>query len=76
MVCRSMCASNSASLLVSYTHIAMAQSQLAIWLTDQPQEMLQILNDVLKAVVRAEFPNYFNVSIASHLLLLYPVYIL
>jgi DNA replication licensing factor MCM2 len=57
-----MCGTNRASLLVSYDHIAKVQPLLAIWLTDVPQDMLQILDEVLRAVVKTEFPNYFDVS--------------
>lgn len=56
-----MCADNSATLLVSYEHIAKIQPLLAIWLTDVPQDMLQIFDEVLKSVVKTDFPNYFNV---------------
>lgn len=62
-----MCATNSASLLVSYTHIAKVQPLLALWLSDVPRDMIQILNEVLKSVVMTEFPNYFNVSTDSML---------
>lgn len=65
-MCRAMCAENSASLLVSYEHIAKVQPLLAIWLTDVPQDMFQILDEVLKSVVKTEFPNYFNVSGTLH----------
>eukprot|EP01031_Cornospumella_fuschlensis_P031068 gene31068-37548_t len=58
---KSMCATNSASLLVSYTHIAQVQPLLALWLSDVPRDMIQILNEVLKSVVMTDFPNYFNI---------------
>jgi DNA replicative helicase MCM subunit Mcm2 (Cdc46/Mcm family) len=57
-----MCANNSASLEVSYGHLAEMQSLLAIWLTDVPRDMLSIFDEVLKAVVLKEFPHYAKVS--------------
>lgn len=57
-----MCAENSASLFVSYRHLARVQPLLAIWLTDRPRDMLAIFDDCLRTVVKTEFPNYFNVS--------------
>lgn len=61
-----MCAENSASLLVSYVHIGAVQPLLALWLTDVPVDMLQILDEVLKAVVKTDFPNYFNIVSSVH----------
>ena len=63
---RTMCASNSASLEVSYGHIAKVQSLLAIWLTDVPRDMLQIFDEVLQSVVLAEFPHYSKVSLVLY----------
>jgi hypothetical protein len=56
-----MCANNSASLEVSYGHLAEMQSLLAIWLTDVPRDMLSIFDEVLKTVVLKEFPHYAKV---------------
>ncbi len=53
-----MCSQNSASLEVSYGHLAEMQSLLAIWLTDVPKEMLRIFDTVLERVVRDAFPHY------------------
>lgn len=64
-----MCAINSASLEVSYAHLADMQSLLAIWLTDVPRDMLQIFDEVLQAVVLAEFPHYNKVGLSDCLLL-------
>jgi len=61
VVDRAMCAANSSSLEVSYSHIAKVQSLLAIWLTDVPRDMLQIFDEVLRVVVLHEFPNYSKV---------------
>jgi len=62
LYCRSMCAINSASLEISYAHLADMQSLLAIWLTDVPRDMLQIFDEVLQAVVLADFPHYNKVG--------------
>ena len=64
--CRSMCAINSASLEISYAHLADMQSLLAIWLTDVPRDMLQIFDEVLQTVVLADFPHYNKVSDCDH----------
>ena len=58
---RAMCAVNSASLEISYGHLASMDSLLAIWLTDVPRDMLQILDEVLQQVVLIEFPHYTKV---------------
>ena len=63
---RSMCAINSASLEISYAHLADMQSLLAIWLTDVPRDMLQICDEVLQTVVLADFPHYNKVSDCDH----------
>jgi hypothetical protein len=57
-----MCSENSASLEVSYGHLAEMQSLLAIWLTDVPRDMLQILDEVLQQVVLVDFPHYKKVG--------------
>jgi DNA replicative helicase MCM subunit Mcm2 (Cdc46/Mcm family) len=56
-----MCAANSRSLEVAYGHLAEMQPMLAVWLTDVPRDMLQILDEVLQSVVLAEFPHYKQV---------------
>lgn len=56
-----MCSENSASLEISYGHLAEMQSLLAIWLTDVPRDMLQIFDEVLQSVVLADFPHYAKV---------------
>jgi DNA replicative helicase MCM subunit Mcm2 (Cdc46/Mcm family) len=61
LLSRSMCAANSASLEISYGHLAEMQSLLAIWLTDVPRDMLQIFDEVLQSVVLADFPHYSKV---------------
>jgi DNA replication licensing factor MCM2 len=61
-----MCTNNSASLEVSYQHLAKVQSLLAIWLTDVPREMLQIFDEVLQAVVLQSIPNYSKIAHEMH----------
>lgn len=56
-----MCAANSRSLEVSYGHLVEMQPLLAVWITDVPRDMLQILDEVLQTVVLAEFPHYKQV---------------
>ena len=64
---RSMCAANSASLEISYGHLAEMQSLLAIWLTDVPRDMLQILDEVLQSVVLVDFPYYNKIVKETHI---------
>lgn len=60
-----MCAANSASLEVSYGHLASLDSLLVLWLTDVPRDMLQIFDEVLQQVVLIEFPHYTKVSVTG-----------
>lgn len=57
-----MCASNKASLEVSYRHLADMQSLLAVWLSDLPQKMLDIFDEVLLDVVLRNFPSYNQIA--------------
>ena len=63
---REMCSTNSASLEISFSHLAEMQSLIAIWLTDVPREVLRIFDEVLQAVVLNIFPNYLKVSRYLH----------
>lgn len=60
---REMCSNNSASLEVSYAHLADMQPLLALWLTDVPKDMIQIFDEVLQKVVHNDFPHYAKVII-------------
>ena len=55
---RTMCATNSESLEVSYLHLSQAVPILAIWVADQPKEMLELLDAAAMVAVRIMFPNY------------------
>lgn len=63
---RAMCADNSCSLTVSYSHICSKIPILAIWLADVPREMLQIFDEVLNAVTKSMFPNYEAITKSVH----------
>ena len=61
---RSMCSLNSSSLLVSFQHLGESAPQLAIWLADQPRDMLEVFDEVLMEVVKSDgfFPNYDKIT--------------
>lgn len=63
---RTMCATNSESLEVSYLHLSQAVPILAIWVADQPKEMLELLDQAAMEAVRIMFPNYHEIHDQIH----------
>lgn len=55
---RTMCAANAGSLEVSYGHLATEVPILALWVTDAPRDVLEILDEVAREVVLSRFPGY------------------
>jgi DNA replication licensing factor MCM2 len=55
---RLMCASNLATLQVSYTHLMEAEPLLAVWLADAPKDMLDLLNEAATRHTLMLFPSY------------------
>lgn len=47
---------------VSYLHLSRAQPILAIWLADAPREMLELMDEVVTAVVTRAFPAYAEIQ--------------
>lgn len=56
-----MCSNNEQSLEVSYLHLSHMTPVLAIWLADEPKEMLEIFNEVTQNVVVTMFPDYSSI---------------
>mmetsp|Transcript_21970 Transcript_21970/g.61098 ORF Transcript_21970/g.61098 Transcript_21970/m.61098 type:complete len:1043 (+) Transcript_21970:266-3394(+) len=55
---RSMCASNKATLQVSYHHLMEAEPLLAVWLADAPKDMLDLLDEAATRHTLMLFPSY------------------
>ena len=53
-----MCASNKASLQVSYHHLMEAEPLLAVWLADAPKDMLDLLDEAATRHTLMLFPAY------------------
>ena len=52
------CTANRQSLHVSYVHLSRASANMAIWLADEPHEMLELFNAAAQKEVIKLFPNY------------------
>ncbi len=55
---RLMCASNKATLQVSYNHLMEAEPLLAVWLADAPKDMLDLLDEAATRHTLMLFPSY------------------
>jgi DNA replication licensing factor MCM2 len=55
---RSMCASNLATLEVSYIHLMQIEPIIARWIYENPNAMIQILNEAAKRQTLRWFPSY------------------
>ncbi len=53
-----MCASNKATLQVSYNHLMEAEPLLAVWLADAPKDMLDLLDEAATRHTLMLFPSY------------------
>lgn len=54
----SMCLNNKQSLEVVFTHLSSKNPTLAIWLAEEPRNMLEILNNVAIDLVGEVYPDY------------------
>ena len=63
---RSMCASNHASLEVSYMHLMEKVPTLAMWLVDAPRDMLDVLNEAATRHTLRLFPSYGSIQDEIH----------
>jgi len=55
---KSMCASNLATLEISYLHLMQNEPILAIWIADAPRDMLDVLDEAATKHVFYLFPSY------------------
>ena len=53
-----MCQNNKQSIEVNFTHLSDKQPTLAIWLAEEPAEMLPVLNEVASDIVSEVYPDY------------------
>ena len=56
-----MCQNNKRSIEVNFVHISNRLPQIAIWLAEEPAEMIPILNDVAADTVAEIFPEYSKI---------------
>jgi DNA replication licensing factor MCM2 len=63
---RQMCASNLATLQVSYLHLMEAEPILAVWLTETPKDMLDVLNEAASRHTLMLFPSYNSIKTEIH----------
>ena len=63
---RNMCASNLASLNISYEHIMEAEPLLAVWLAEAPKDMLDLLDEAATRHTLMLFPSYSAIKEDIH----------
>jgi DNA replication licensing factor MCM2 len=63
---RTMCASNLASLQISYLHLMEAEPVLAFWVADAPKDMLDVLNEAATRHTFQMFPSYHAIQSEIH----------
>ncbi|MCL7047802.1 hypothetical protein MKW94_000201 [Papaver nudicaule] len=60
-VINEMVAANKCSLEIDYVHFVKSHPNIAIWLADAPQPVLEVMEDVAERVVFNLHPNYKNI---------------
>jgi len=63
---RLMCASNKATLQVSYDHLMEAEPLMAVWLADAPKDMLDLLDEAATRHTLLLFPSYGSIKEDIH----------
>ena len=63
---RAMCASNLSTLQVSYMHLMEAEPLLAVWLTEAPRDILDVLNEAVTRHTLMLFPFYNAIKAEIH----------
>lgn len=58
---KKMCNNNEQSLEVNMEHLVSNQSVLGVMLADEPEQMLELFNKVLKEVVLTVYPSYMDI---------------
>eukprot|EP01027_Heterolobosea_sp_BB2_P019693 GEZU01027711.1.p1 GENE.GEZU01027711.1~~GEZU01027711.1.p1 ORF type:complete len:747 (-),score=192.99 GEZU01027711.1:62-2302(-) len=61
-----MCAENKESLEVDYNHLSKRLTTLAIWIIDEPAEILKIFDEVAFEIVLKKFPHYHQIHPAIY----------
>jgi len=61
-----MCASNKASLVVSYLHLSTSVPTLAIWVADAPRQMLELFDQEAQRVTLALYADYDKIQPQIH----------
>jgi len=56
-----MCSENKQSLEISYTHLSDVKPTIALWVADEPQVILPILNEIAFEIVNSQFKLYSNI---------------
>ena len=56
-----MCRDNRQSLPVTYQHLADNVPTISIWLGEQPEPILELMNEVAKEVVLQNYPDYEHI---------------
>jgi DNA replication licensing factor MCM2 len=63
---RLMCSSNRAALEVSYLHLVQKQPTLALWISEAPRDVLDVLNEAATRHTLRLFPSYRTIRDAIH----------
>jgi DNA replication licensing factor MCM2 len=63
---KSMCASNGSTLQISYLHLMEFEPVLAVWLTDAPRDMLDVLNEAASRHTLMLFSSYNAIKSEIH----------
>jgi DNA replication licensing factor MCM2 len=63
---RHMCSSNGAALEVSYLHLVAKQPTLALWISEAPRDVLDVLNEAATRHALRLFPSYHAIRDEIH----------
>lgn len=63
---RLMCASNKAALEVSYLHLMQVEPTLALWISEAPRDMFDVLNEAATRHTLRLFPSYHTIRDEIH----------
>lgn len=58
---REMCSDNKQSLEIDYGHLSNVNPTLALWIADEPQIILPLLNEIAFEMVKKQFKEYSNI---------------
>ncbi len=63
---RHMCSANKAALEVSYLHLVQTQPTLALWISEAPRDVLDVLNEAATRHTLRLFPSYHTIRDEIH----------